>query len=69
MFLKEKKYLMKRKLFLIGTGLSTSFIIPYYAFSNDIRDTLHMPGGFSRGLRCLNIGALITYNYLSVKFS
>jgi hypothetical protein len=60
---------MKRKLFLIGTGLSTSLIIPYYAFSNDIRDTLHMPGGISRGLKCLKSGALITYNYLSVKQS
>ena len=57
---------MKKRLFILASGISISLILPFYTFGYDIQDTFHLPGGFKRGLRCLNSGALITYNYLTV---
>ena len=57
---------MKRKLFYFGLGLGGLTLIPSYYYLDDLKDTLYIPGGLRRGLRCLTSGTKVVFKYLSV---
>ena len=57
---------MKRKLYFVGFGLSCFTIIPAVYFLENKKDSVYIPGGLIRGLRCGINASLIGYNYLTV---
>ena len=58
---------MRKKLFLFGLTLPGLILIPSYYYLEKTYDTVYIPGGLSRGLRCIYTASKITTKYLYVK--
>jgi hypothetical protein len=58
--------MMRKKLFLLGLTLPSFILIPSYYYLEKTYDTVYIPGGLTRGLRCLYTASKITTKYLYV---
>ena len=60
---------MNKKLFLIGLGIPSVFLLPSYLYLESTKDSVYIPGGLNRGLRCFYNASKITFKYLYVKIN
>ena len=58
---------MSKKLFFIGLGISSVLLFPSYRYLESTKDSVYIPGGLNRGLRCFYNASKITFKYLHVK--
>ena len=57
---------MKNKILLLGIGISSLIYLPSFYYLESFHDSIYIPGGFNRGIRCIYTASKITYRYLNV---